>query len=196
MSVSPQSIEGVPHRSPCRRGHAEGRSGREVRAVPPVRHQSAEFLRSPVARCLGRADSPGISLERYRTGISGHHVSPSMYAFVGLPFGALSDKWYRNRLIALGTAFWSLLTAATGIAQNYAQIVHRAAGGRHRRGHLRSGRPVADRRFVSAESTGQGHGRIHARLAGGYFPRLLSAPAPSAPRSAGAQLFGLPAFPD
>jgi len=45
-----------------------------------------------------------------------------IYAFVGLPLGALSDKWYRNRLIALGTAFWSLLTAATGLAQNYTQI--------------------------------------------------------------------------
>ncbi|HEX3913095.1 MAG TPA: MFS transporter [Steroidobacteraceae bacterium] len=45
-----------------------------------------------------------------------------IYAFVGLPLGTLSDKWYRNRLIALGTLFWSLLTAATGFAHNYAQI--------------------------------------------------------------------------
>ena len=45
-----------------------------------------------------------------------------IYALVGLPLGALSDKWYRNRLIAIGTALWSLLTAASGFAQNYAQI--------------------------------------------------------------------------
>src|SRR3984885_8415146 len=45
-----------------------------------------------------------------------------IYAVVGLPLGALSDRWYRNRLIAIGTTFWSLLTAATGFAQNYAQI--------------------------------------------------------------------------
>jgi MFS family permease len=45
-----------------------------------------------------------------------------IYAFVGLPFGSLADKWHRTRLVALGTAFWSLLTAATGAAQTYGQI--------------------------------------------------------------------------
>jgi MFS family permease len=45
-----------------------------------------------------------------------------IYAVVGLPLGALSDKWYRTRLIAIGTAFWSLLTAATGMASSYAQL--------------------------------------------------------------------------
>jgi MFS family permease len=46
-----------------------------------------------------------------------------MYAFVGLPFGRLSDKWSRTRLIALGTGLWSLLTAASGLAQNFTQMV-------------------------------------------------------------------------
>jgi MFS family permease len=45
-----------------------------------------------------------------------------IYAFVGLPFGSLADKWHRTRLVALGTAFWSLLTAATGAAHTYAQM--------------------------------------------------------------------------
>ena len=45
-----------------------------------------------------------------------------MYAAVGLPLGRLADKWYRTRLIAIGTAMWSLLTAASGLAQNYAQL--------------------------------------------------------------------------
>jgi len=46
-----------------------------------------------------------------------------MYAFVGLPFGRLSDRWSRTRLIALGTGVWSLLTAASGVAQNFTQMV-------------------------------------------------------------------------
>ena len=45
-----------------------------------------------------------------------------IYACVGLPLGALSDKWSRTRLIAIGTAFWSLLTAASGLATSYAQM--------------------------------------------------------------------------
>jgi MFS family permease len=45
-----------------------------------------------------------------------------IYAIVGLPLGAVADKWYRTRLIAIGTALWSLLTAATGMAQTYGQM--------------------------------------------------------------------------
>ncbi len=49
-------------------------------------------------------------------------VATLMYALVGLPLGRLADKWYRTRLIATGTAMWSLLTGASGIAQNYTQL--------------------------------------------------------------------------
>jgi MFS family permease len=45
-----------------------------------------------------------------------------MYAVVGLPLGRLADKWSRTRLIAIGTTVWSLLTAASGLAQNYTQL--------------------------------------------------------------------------
>jgi len=45
-----------------------------------------------------------------------------IYAIVGLPLGRLSDRWYRTRLVALGTAFWSVLTAASGLAQSYVQM--------------------------------------------------------------------------
>jgi predicted MFS family arabinose efflux permease len=45
-----------------------------------------------------------------------------MYAVVGLPLGRLSDRWLRTRLLALGTMLWSLLTAASGVAQSYAQL--------------------------------------------------------------------------
>jgi MFS family permease len=49
-------------------------------------------------------------------------VFTAMYAIVGLPLGSLADKWYRTRLIALGTVLWSVLTAATGMAQTYGQM--------------------------------------------------------------------------
>jgi len=45
-----------------------------------------------------------------------------MYAVVGLAFGRATDTWYRTRLIAIGTAVWSILTAASGLAQSYAQL--------------------------------------------------------------------------
>ena len=45
-----------------------------------------------------------------------------VYALIGLPLGNLSDKWQRTRLLAIGTTVWSVLTAATGMAQSYTQL--------------------------------------------------------------------------
>lgn len=42
-----------------------------------------------------------------------------VYAFIGVPLGRLTDSWARTRLIAIGVSFWSLLTAASGLAVNY-----------------------------------------------------------------------------
>jgi MFS family permease len=44
------------------------------------------------------------------------------YAVVGVPLGRLSDRWNRTRILSLGVALWSLLTAATGIAWNFAAL--------------------------------------------------------------------------
>ncbi len=42
-----------------------------------------------------------------------------LYAVVGVPLGRLSDRWNRARILSLGIALWSLLTAASGIAWNF-----------------------------------------------------------------------------
>ena len=49
-------------------------------------------------------------------------IATLIYALVGLPLGRLADKWYRTRLIAIGTALWSLLTGASGLAQSFWQL--------------------------------------------------------------------------
>lgn len=45
-----------------------------------------------------------------------------IYAVVGLPLGRLTDKFTRTRLLAVGVFVWSLLTATTGLTQNYWQL--------------------------------------------------------------------------
>ena len=45
-----------------------------------------------------------------------------LYAVVGVPFGRLSDRQARPRLLSLGVAVWSMLTAASGVAWNYAAL--------------------------------------------------------------------------
>ncbi|MBI3653194.1 MAG: MFS transporter [Acidobacteria bacterium] len=45
-----------------------------------------------------------------------------IYAVVGLPLGHLADKNSRKTILAWGVFVWSLLTAASGRAQNFAQM--------------------------------------------------------------------------
>jgi MFS family permease len=45
-----------------------------------------------------------------------------LYAVVGVPLGRLSDRWERPRMLALGVAVWSLLTATSGMAWNYSSL--------------------------------------------------------------------------
>ena len=46
-----------------------------------------------------------------------------VYAAVGLPIGRLADTWIRTRLISIGLTVWSALTAASGLAGNFAVLV-------------------------------------------------------------------------
>lgn len=45
-----------------------------------------------------------------------------LYAFVGVPLGVLADKIGRKRILSVGVFVWSLMTAASGLAQNFWQI--------------------------------------------------------------------------
>ena len=45
-----------------------------------------------------------------------------LLALVGLPIGRLVDTRRRTPIIALGIAFWSLMTASCGIARSYGQL--------------------------------------------------------------------------
>jgi len=45
-----------------------------------------------------------------------------VYAVAGLPVAWLADRWSRSRIILLGLALWSVVTAATGLAASAAQL--------------------------------------------------------------------------
>src|SRR5450432_1532645 len=121
MSVSPQSLEGG--------APADQPGGVIVKAATGAKYalfllfaiNLLNFFDRQLLGALGEPIRHEFHLSDTALGFLGT-IFTIIYAFVGLPLGALSDRWYRNRLIALGTAFWSLLTAATGFAQNYAQI--------------------------------------------------------------------------
>src|ERR1043165_2746258 len=40
------------------------------------------------------------------------------YALFGIPLGRLADNWHRVRLMTIGLALWSAMTALSGLARN------------------------------------------------------------------------------
>ena len=75
-----------------------------------------------------------------------------VYAVVGVPLGRLTDSWKRTELIAIGVSFWSVLTAASGLAVGYWSYLLTRIGRRHRRSELRARQSITDRRHVSRRS--------------------------------------------
>src|SRR5215813_13032885 len=45
-----------------------------------------------------------------------------LYAVVGVPLGRLTDRITRTWILSAGVFVWSLFTAVSGMAQNYAQL--------------------------------------------------------------------------
>src|SRR5271154_5451366 len=121
MSVSPQSLEGGAPASPVGSVIAKTATGAKYALFLLFAINLLNFFDRQLLGALGEPVRHEFHLSDTALGFLGT-IFTIIYAFVGLPLGAISDRWYRNRLIAIGTAFWSLLTAATGFAQSYAQI--------------------------------------------------------------------------
>ncbi|MDJ0866372.1 MAG: MFS transporter [Myxococcota bacterium] len=50
------------------------------------------------------------------------------YALFGIPLGRLADVWTRRTLISLSLALWSVMTALSGLARNFAQLASARIG--------------------------------------------------------------------
>ncbi len=50
------------------------------------------------------------------------------YALFGIPLGRLADMWVRTRLMSLGLALWSGMTALSGFASGFAQLASARVG--------------------------------------------------------------------
>jgi MFS family permease len=51
-----------------------------------------------------------------------------LYALVGVPLGRLADAWSRSKLLALGVAVWTSLTAVGGLATSYGMLMFSRLG--------------------------------------------------------------------
>ena len=80
-----------------------------------IDRQILSILIGPIQKELGVSDT-AIGL------LSGFTIA-IFYTLAGIPIARISDRGSRSGVIAVSLALWSLMTAATGLAQNFVQLL-------------------------------------------------------------------------
>jgi MFS family permease len=80
-----------------------------------IDRQILSLLVRPIRRDLGISDFEMSLLMGFSFAL--------FYTFFGLPLGRLADSRSRRTIIAIGFAIWSVMTAACGLARNFAQML-------------------------------------------------------------------------
>ena len=77
------------------------------------------FVDRQILSILAQEIKADIGLSDSEIGFLYGTVFAVFYAIFGIPLGRLADVWVRTKLIALGLAFWSAMTALSGTARSF-----------------------------------------------------------------------------
>jgi len=80
------------------------------------------FIDRQVLSILAEDIKHDLGLEDAQIGFLYGTAFAVFYALFGIPLGRLADSWYRGRLIAIGLALWSTMTALSGFANSFGML--------------------------------------------------------------------------
>ena len=80
------------------------------------------FIDRQILSILAEDIKRDLALEDAQIGFLYGTAFAVFYALFGIPLGRLADSWYRGRLMAMGLALWSSMTALSGFANSFAVL--------------------------------------------------------------------------
>jgi MFS family permease len=111
-------VTGSPQPPPAPPGDGQGRYLLAVLVLVYV----FNFLDRQIVSILAERIKEDIGASDAQIGFLYGTAFAVFYAVFGIPLGRLADLWDRRRLIAIGLAFWSAMTAVSGLARSFAQL--------------------------------------------------------------------------
>jgi MFS family permease len=86
------------------------------------------FIDRQIVSILAESIKADLKLDDAQVGFLYGTAFAIFYSLFGIPLGRLADSWYRGRLMAIGLALWSSMTAMSGLAQNYGMLAAARVG--------------------------------------------------------------------
>lgn len=80
------------------------------------------FIDRQILSILAENIKQDLGLEDAQIGFLYGTAFAVFYALFGIPLGRLADSWYRGRVMAIGLALWSSMTALSGFATSFAML--------------------------------------------------------------------------
>lgn len=80
------------------------------------------FIDRQILSILAQDIKHDLGLEDAQIGFLYGTAFAVFYALFGIPLGRLADSWYRGRLMAIGLALWSSMTALSGFATSFGML--------------------------------------------------------------------------
>jgi MFS family permease len=80
------------------------------------------FIDRQIVSILAESIKADLELDDAQIGFLYGTAFAVFYSLFGIPLGRLADSWYRGRLMAVGLALWSSMTAMSGFAQSFGML--------------------------------------------------------------------------